>query len=167
MPSLNQKTQVSPVEPVDAKDVPIGQAGLMPVPSEQRPWVQEPFHTADLPDTPQRDRSLPADRWVEAPDALLRLAADLGHPVALYKRRIGQRWLLWRAGPAVGDHARYLAIDAFDLDRSCAFTLDPSGSGSGVGPNGEVHDRFRSWKEALRDSDTDSPTGPVRGSVDG
>lgn len=125
----------------------------MATPAEERPWVREPFHTADLPDTPQRDRSLPANLWVEAPKELRHLGVDLGHPTALYKRRIGTRWLLWRAGPAVGDHSRYLAIDAFDLDHSVSFTLDPDGNGAGTGPDGLVHTRFRTWKESLRDSD--------------
>ncbi len=56
-------------------------------------------HTDDLPELPQRDRTIPADRWVEAPPELRALGADIGHPVVIYKRRIGG-WLLWRAGPA-------------------------------------------------------------------
>ena len=73
-----------------------------------RPLVTEPFHTADLPPTPQRDRRLPADLWIEAPAELRSLGDDLdlatGPATVAYKRRIG-RWLLWRAGPAAGDHA--------------------------------------------------------------
>jgi hypothetical protein len=126
------------------------------LPADKRPFDPTPVHTADLPPTPVRDRNIPATAWVEAPDSLLGLGAGLGAdggpgPVAAYKRRIG-RWLLWRAGPARGDHARYLAVDADDLTRSCAFALTPDGAGEGVGPDGVTHTRFRTWKEALRDS---------------
>jgi hypothetical protein len=31
--------------------------------------------------------------------------------------------------------------------------LFPDGSGDGVGPSGERHGRFRSWKEDLRDAE--------------
>jgi len=60
--------------------------------------------------------------------------------------------LLWRSGPATGADARYLAIDANDLSRSFTFRLFPDGSGSGEGPDGKNHQRFRIWKEALRDA---------------
>jgi hypothetical protein len=116
-----------------------------------RPLVTTDHHTADLPATPQRDRTIPATRWVEAPEELKSLGADIGAPQVDYKRRIG-RWLLWRAGPAVKADARYMAIDADDLDRRCTFRLYPDGSGEGEGPDGLVHTRFRAWKEALRDS---------------
>jgi hypothetical protein len=105
-------------------------------------------HTEDLPPTPIRDRNIPASAWIEAPDALLRLGDDIGQPVIAYKRRLG-RWLLWRAGPASRADARYLAIDAEDLSRSFSFRLFADGSGEGVGPSGEVHTRFRAWKEDL------------------
>jgi hypothetical protein len=120
------------------------------LPADQRPIDRTPVHTADLPPTPLRDRNIPADAWVEAPDALLRLGDDLGHGVPTYKRRIG-RWLLWRAGPASRAAARYLAIDSEDLERQFRFTLDPEGNGRGDGPSGTSHDRFRTWKEDLRD----------------
>jgi hypothetical protein len=125
------------------------------LPADQRPFDPTPVHTVDLPPTPIRDRNIPAAAWVEAPESLLTLGAGLGDdpddpPVAAYKRRIG-RWLLWRAGPARGDHARYLAIDADDLSRSYTFALTPEGVGEGVGPDGSTHTRFRTWKEALRD----------------
>jgi hypothetical protein len=32
------------------------------------------------------------------------------------------------------------------------FRLFPDGTGDGLGPSGERHTRFRSWKEDLRDS---------------
>jgi hypothetical protein len=118
--------------------------------AEDRPIDPTPVHTDALPPTPTRDRNIPATAWVEAPASLLGLGADLALPEALYKRRIGG-WLLWRAGPARGAHARYLAIDAEDLDRAFTFTLDPSGGGTGEGPSGTTHDRFRTWKEDLRD----------------
>lgn len=108
------------------------------------------MHTVDLPPTPTRDRNIPASAWIEAPPGLLQLGTDLGHPESFYKRRIG-RWLLWRAGPAKGD-ARYVAIDAEQLDRACTFRLYADGSGEGAGPDGTHHTRFRTWKEALRDS---------------
>ena len=116
-----------------------------------RPLVESPFHTDDLPPLPQRDRRLPATLWIEAPDTLLALGRDLGHELVVYKRRIG-RWLLWRAGPAVDDNARYMALDIADLDRQFTFTLDPEGHGTGLGPDGQTHERFRSWKESLRDT---------------
>jgi hypothetical protein len=110
-----------------------------------------PVHTVELPATPVRDRNIPATAWVEAPEELLHLGDDIGQPVATYKRRIG-RWLLWRAGPASRANARYLALDADDLARRYTFTLDPDGSGDGVGPSGTRHTRFRTWKEDLRDA---------------
>ena len=68
-------------------------------PPEDRPIDPTPVHTVDLPATPQRDRTIPATAWVEAPAELLALGRDLGHELVAYKRRIGP-WLLWRAGPA-------------------------------------------------------------------
>lgn len=122
------------------------------LPYHQRPDDHTPVHTADLPPTPIRDRAIPATAWVEAPDELLHLGDDLpGRPVATYKRRIGP-WLLWRAGPATKADARYWAARADDLVASHAFTLLPDGSGHGAGPSGVEHDRFRSWKEDLRDA---------------
>ena len=118
--------------------------------AEDRPVDPPPVHTADLPPTPTRDRNIPASAWVEAPAALQDLGQDLALPEALYKRRIG-RWLLWRAGPARGAHARYLAVDADDLGRAFTFTLTPEGDGRGTGPSGTQHQRFRTWKEDLRD----------------
>ena len=66
--------------------------------------------------------------------------------------RARERWLLWRAGPASGGEARYLAVDADDLRRQHTFHLDADGSGRGTGPDGVEHRRFRTWKEALRDA---------------
>lgn len=115
-------------------------------PPHDRPFVTEPVTTAELPATPQRDYRIPATAWVEAPEALLHLGDDLGEPVE-YKRRIGD-WLLWRAGPPVGE-ARYMAV-APDLGER--FTFDLHGKiGEGRGPDGSVHQRFRTWKESLRD----------------
>jgi hypothetical protein len=118
---------------------------------DERPEDDTPLHTEDLPATPQRDRNIPARAWIEAPTELLRLGDDIGGDEAQYKRRIG-RWLLWRSGPATGADARYAAIDAEDLARSFSFRLFPDGSGAGEGPDGVSYDRFRTWKEALRDS---------------
>lgn len=123
----------------------------MPRPAEARPPTERDWHTAELPATPQRDFLIPAERWVEAPEALRRLGDDLGIDLVAYKRRIG-RWLLWRAGPASGADARYAAIDADDPSSLHTFRLYPDGTGEGVGPDGKHHTRFRTWKEALRDS---------------
>ncbi|HEX3393306.1 MAG TPA: hypothetical protein VHS52_02165 [Acidimicrobiales bacterium] len=119
--------------------------------SEDRPVDTTPLHTADLPATPQRDRNIPAMAWFEAPDELLRLGDDIGQPMVAYKRRIG-RWLLWRAGPAVRADARYMALADSDLGDQWTFRLFPDGSGEGTGPDGAVHQRLRTWKEALRDT---------------
>jgi hypothetical protein len=120
-------------------------------PAEDRPLDHTPVHTADLPATPQRERSIPAEAWVEAPGGLATLGADLGHAQTYYIRRIG-RWLLWRAGPAAKGHARYLAVAADDLALHCAYRVYPDGTGEGVGADGVAHTRFRAWKEALRDT---------------
>lgn len=118
---------------------------------DQRPLDATPVHTAGLPATPQRDRSIPATAWVEAPDALLHLGDDIGQASDItYKRRIGP-WLLWRAGPATDADARYAAIRASDLGDVWVFRLFSDGTGDGVGPSGARHARFRSWKEDLRD----------------
>lgn len=125
----------------------------MTLPFEQRPAVDHDVHTEDLPATPQRESRIPAPRWVEAPESILMLGVDLdgGPHEAGFLRRIGP-WLLWRAGPAVDADARYGAVDSRDLDRSFTFRLRPDGSGSGIGPDGVEHDRFRTWKESLRDA---------------
>ena len=118
---------------------------------DERPVDDTPLHTDDLPDTPVRDRNIPATAWVEAPPSLLTLGDDLpDRPVAEYKRRIGP-WLLWRAGPATKAAARYWAARADDLTDAWTFTLTADGGGHGAGPSGRVHDRFRAWKEDLRD----------------
>lgn len=121
------------------------------LPADQRPIDPTPVRTVDLPATPVRDRTIPAAAWVEAPESLLHLGDDLGHPSISYKRRIGP-WLLWRAGPAARADARYWAGHEADLDRWFAFRLWPDGTGEGTGPSGAVHQRFRTWKEDLRDN---------------
>lgn len=120
-------------------------------PYNERPTDSSPIHTVDLPDTPQRDRNIPASAWVEAPEAIRTLGADLGHDDVFYKRRIGG-WLLWRAGPATKGDARYGAVAARDLSAVFTFRLFPDGNGEGTGPSGKTHTRFRSWKEDLRDN---------------
>jgi hypothetical protein len=128
---------------------------------DQRPADDTPVHTADLPDTPVRDRNIPATAWIEAPPSLLTLGDDLpGKPVAEYKRRIGT-WLLWRAGPATGADARYWAQDVDG--RESTFRLFPDGSGDGLGPSGTRHTRFRAWKEDLAGRDVDLTCGPRAG----
>src|SRR3712207_3667782 len=116
-----------------------------------RPLVEVDHHTEDLPELPQRDRTIPAERWVEAPPELLGLGADIGAPVVLYKRRIGG-WLLWRSGPPNKGDTRYMDLAAPDPGRQFTFRLYPDGTGTGEGPDGAVHTRFRTWKEALRDT---------------
>ena len=124
---------------------------MPPIPAEARTPTDRDWHTEELPPTPQRDFLIPAERWVEAPDDLRRLGADLGYDLVAYKRRIG-RYLLWRAGPAVHADARYMAVAADDLAERWTFRLTPDGTGTGEGPDGRVHARFRTWKEALRDA---------------
>lgn len=118
------------------------------LPADQRPFDNTPVHTTDLPETPTRDRNIPAEAWVEAPPALLSAGDDLGEVRITYKRRLGS-WLLWRAGPARGADARYVAVHVDHPDRVLTFRLYPNGSGSGTGPDGAIHRRFRSWKQAL------------------
>jgi hypothetical protein len=129
-----------------------------PVPAEARSPTDRDWHTEELPATPQRDFLIPAPRWVEAPVELRRLGADLGIDLVAYKRRIG-RYLLWRAGPATGHDARYMALAADDLTERYTFRLYSDGSGEGTSADGRVHTRFRTWKEGLRDAGE-----PVRGS---
>lgn len=121
-----------------------------PLPADERPVDPTPVHTADLPPTPTRDRNIPATAWIEAPTDLLRSGDDIGATVVAYKRRLGP-WLLWRAGPARGADARYTAVHHADLGHSFTFRLFPDGTGEGTGPSGVTHERFRSWKEDLRD----------------
>jgi hypothetical protein len=128
---------------------------VQPLPMEQRPIDETPVHTDALPATPVRDRRIPAHAWVEAPSSVRSAGHDLGGDAAapaepMFIRRIG-RWLLWRAGPATGGEARYLAVASDDLTRTCAYRLHADGHGIGVGPSGESHERFRAWKEDLRD----------------
>lgn len=120
----------------------------------ERPVDPTPRGTADLPPTRARDRTIPASAWSEAPDELLTLGADLpGTPEAEYLRRIGG-WLLWRAGPPTKGETRFWAGAAADARRSLTFRLHADGSGEGRGPTGRRHDRFRTWKEDLRDHPT-------------
>ena len=118
---------------------------------DERPTDDTPVHTVDLPPTPIRDRNIPATAWIEAPASLRMLGDDLPHePVAEYKRRIGP-WILWRAGPAKHGDARYWAQhDTTGAEYTLRLFAD--GSASGVGPSGATHDRFRAWKEDLRDA---------------
>ena len=115
---------------------------------EDRPPVAVDYHTEDLPPLPQRDYLIPAERWVEAPGELHELGADFGVALVAYKRRIG-RYLLWRAGPASRADARYMAIAADDLAERYRFRLHPDGTGEGISADGQTHERFRTWKEAL------------------
>ena len=118
-----------------------------PLPVGDRPFITGHYSTVDLPDTPTRSFRIPASGWREAPAELLTLGDDLDEPVE-YKRRIGT-YLLWRAGPPVGD-AWYLAIDATDLRRRFRFRL-AGRTGLGTGPDGVQYERFREWKQSLLD----------------
>lgn len=121
------------------------------LPSPLRPLDHTPVRTVDLPDTPLRDRAIPATAWAEAPASLLALGNDLPDaPVARYIRRIGP-WLLWRAGPPRKSEARCWAARAEDLTEVVTFHLFADGTGEGTGPSGRSHERFRTWKEDLRD----------------
>lgn len=126
----------------------------MALPYDRRPLDATPLSTDELPPLPQRDRNIPASAWREAPPALLALGEPFGGDEALYKRRIGN-WLLWRSGPATKAEAAYLAVWASDLGRSYRFRLHADGTGEGSGPSGVTHDRFRAWKEDLRDHQPD------------
>lgn len=127
------------------------------LPHDDRPLDPTPRHTADLPATPVRDRRIPATAWIEAPAELLALgrrAAQLdrgseSEAVTSFLRRIGP-WLLWRSGPAKGPSICW-AGHVDHLSRTHEFVLAADGSASGVGPSGETHRRFRTWKEDLRD----------------
>ena len=44
-----------------------------------------------------------------------------------------------------------MAVAADDLAERWTFRLTPDGTGE-AGPDGRVHTRFRTWKEALRDA---------------
>ncbi|MFK7916575.1 MAG: hypothetical protein AB8G14_00740 [Ilumatobacter sp.] len=118
---------------------------------DERPIDATPVHTSDLPATPIRDRNIPATAWIEAPATLRELGNDLpDQPVAEFKRRIGP-WILWRAGPARRGDARYwVQHDETGEEFTLRMFLD--GTASGTGPTGRQHDRFRSWKEDLRDT---------------
>jgi hypothetical protein len=121
-------------------------------PTARRPLDETPRHTEELPALPQRDRNIPAHAWIEAPAVVLEAGRDIGDMAVFYKRQIGP-WLLWRAGPPTGAASRYVALHRDDLARAFTFDLDGDGNDSGLGPSGETHDRFRSWKEDLRDND--------------
>ncbi len=120
----------------------------MSLPADERPVDPTPVHTDELPPTPLRDRNIPAEAWVEAPDVLLSSGDDIGGPLIAYKRRLGP-WLLWRAGPARRADARYVALHVDDLSIHHEFRLYPDGRGEGTGPSGTRHERFRTWKEDL------------------
>jgi hypothetical protein len=128
----------------------------MATPAEHRPSVDHDVHTDELPALPQRHSRIPVQRWPEAPALIRQLGDDLAAEPG-YLRRIG-RYLLWRAGPAVGADARYGAVAADDLGEAWTFRLHADGSGEGLGPDGVVHHRFRTWKGALRDAS--SPASP-------
>jgi hypothetical protein len=119
----------------------------MATPAEQRRLVDHDVHTDELPPLPQRDSRIVASRWIEAPHGIRALGDDIGEEAG-YVRRIG-RYLLWRAGPAVHADARYGAVPLDELDALVTFRLLPDGTGEGVGADGAVHTRLRTWKLSL------------------
>jgi len=125
---------------------------------DERPVDSTPLSTADLPDTPQRHRRIPATAWLQAPDELVALGLEIGTEAGFIRRIFG--WLVWRAGPATGGEACYLAVASDDLSRSHRYRLNADGSGSGTGPSGLSHTRFRAWKEDLRDHPRGEATAP-------
>ncbi len=78
----------------------------MSVPTEDRPPVDHDVHTEDLPPLPQRESMIPATRWIEAPDAVRHLGTGIDVGLVAYIRTI-HGYLLWRAGRAAGERARY------------------------------------------------------------
>lgn len=127
----------------------------MSIPTEDRPPIDHDVHTDDLPPLPQRDSMIPAERWIEAPAAVRLLGAEIGVDQVTYIRRIHD-YLLWRAGRAAGEPARYCAVRADNLADRCFFALDAEGNGRGLGPDGSEHTRFRTWKVSLRDASADA-----------
>ena len=116
---------------------------------DERPADDSPVTTAELPATPTRDRTSWPRRGSKRRRSCSPWEQDLpGAPVATYKRRIGD-WLLWRAGPATDADACYWAARADNVAVQSTFRLFPDGSGSGTGPSGREHTRFRTWKEDL------------------
>ena len=102
-------------------------------------WIREevqriPQETADE----MRALELARLDAILAPQMRLALAGD-GRAADLVLRIMERR-------------ARYLALDSEDLGRQHAFRLFADGSGEGIGPDGVRVDRFRTWKEALRDA---------------
>lgn len=121
----------------------------MVVPRSQRPVDLTPVHTLDLPVTPPADRNIPAEAWIEAPAELLSLGDTVGDPNVVYLRQIGP-FVVWRAGPGTTRSATaWLAVDVGDTAVTYRFEQRPDGTGSGTGPDGTPHDRFRTWKESL------------------
>ena len=55
------------------------------------------------------------------------------------------------SGDVITKVGPYDVVDAVDLERRFTFRLQPDGTGSGTGPDGVDHPRFRAWKESLRD----------------
>ena len=122
----------------------------MVAPRRSRPLDLTPIETLQLPVTPAADRNIPAEAWVEAPAALLALGDEIAEPTVLYLRQLGP-FLLWRAGPGRTRSAtNWMALDVVDLARTFVFHQAADGTGSGTGPSGAPHERFRSWKEDLR-----------------
>jgi hypothetical protein len=124
----------------------------MATPAEQRRLVERDVHTDELPDLPQRESRIVASRWIEAPVGIRSLGDDIGQEAG-YVRRIG-RYLVWRAGPAVHADARYGAVARDDLSVLVTFRLLADGRGEGVGADGAVHTRLRTWKQSLLEGST-------------
>ena len=123
------------------------------LPYDQRPDDDTPLHTDDLPPTPVRDRNIPATAWIEAPAAVRGLGDDLPGTAGRVLQA-ADRTVAAVAGGA-GNRRRRRGTgqaNAADLDDAFTFRLFPDGNGEGVGPSGQTHVRFRTWKEDLRDA---------------
>ena len=88
----------------------------------------------------------------EGPLEALRLPTPKEPPpeeIALLRARFSE--LLARLKELLEAREALYAALAHDLDVQCTFRLFPDGTGDGRGPTGTRHDRFRTWKEDLRD----------------
>ena len=120
--------------------------------AEDRPIDPTPVHTVDLPATPQRDRTIPATAWIEAPAALLdsrarprsrarRVQAPDRAVVALARRSRGEGERALRR--ARGRRSRASSSPSGCIRRATVKASVPTAS---------CTTRFRAWKEALRDT---------------
>ena len=118
--------------------------------AEERPAVLHDFHTEDLPQLPQRDTSIPATRWPEAPAGAADARRGLrGRPrcVQAADRAVSA---LARAGPACAADACYMALAADDLAERYTYRLFPDGNGERRRGGRRHAHALRTWKESLQ-----------------